>query len=128
MDESRISGSFELGGKYSGTFNENLEPVYLRFLMKESTTVRVRSAEAKISVSVLDSTGETLQTLVPSSTERGSICSLDEGEYILMIADMGSERKFSLEIIRYQPEPGEIEITVEPEEDEDTDMTIMEFD
>ena len=132
VDESRITASFGLGERFNGSFNENLDPMYLRFLMDRDAKVRVSTTEARVSISVLDAGGNTIFTLVPTTGGSGSVCSLAEGEYILMVATMGTEKKVSIAIQEYHsadsPEDDGEDLEEEEWEDETEMVTLVEFD
>ena len=131
VDPSRISGSFRLGEKYSGRFNEKMEPLYVSFEMTKSARVRMSTVDAKVSITVLDAGGNTILTLVPSSSGAGSVCSLEEGKYTLLISPMGEkEKKISVSVTEL-PEDGENaseDETFEEEAEETEMMTLVEFD
>jgi len=129
VDSSRIAASFRLGERYSGRFNDDGDPIYLHFLMDHDAKVRVSTQEGTVSISVLDSGGTTILTLVPSTGGAGSVCSLAEGEYILMVARMGTGKNISISLSEYQGDADGKETEWEDPEDDETEMvTLVEFD
>ena len=131
VDSSRISGSFQLGGQYSGRFNENMEPVYVHFKMTVSSRAHMSTSGAKVSITVLDAGGNTLQTLVPSSGGKGYLFHLEEGEYTFLISPIGTEEKYFTVTVTDSLESGageEEDFSGDEAEEETEMMTLVEFD
>ena len=131
VDSSRISGSFQLGGQYSGRFNENMEPVYVHFEMTVSSRAHMSTSGAKVSITVLDAGGNTLQTLVPSSGGKGYLFHLEEGEYTFLISPIGTEEKYFTVTVTDSLESGageEEDFSGDEAEEETEMMTLVEFD
>ena len=125
VDDSLILASFTPGEKFTGAFNENRDPLYVRLILEKSARVHMRTEEATVSISVLDSGGSTILTLVPSSSGKSSVCSLEAGEYTLMIAAMGTGKRVTVSVDADPDAPR----TEAPEETDGTGMeTLVEFD
>lgn len=128
ISEDRITASFGLEERYSGRFNDRMEPVYLSFPMEQAAKVRIRTSGASLSISVLDSTGSTVLTLIPSSTAEGSVCRLGEDTYTLLVAPIGEEEKnFSILVSECPPDGGDGAASSEDPEEDETDETEMEI-
>ena len=128
IDDSRISATFSLGERYNGTFNKQRDPIYIRFLMDRDARVKISTKEAKVSISVLDDTGTTILTLVPSTNGKGSVCSLTEGEYTMMIAAMGTGKNVSISVTEEKSALEEEEEEFFFDDDETEMETLVEFD
>ena len=124
VDSEKISGSFSLGETYQGKFNEELEPVYLRFLMDRDAKVRIVTTKSNVGISVLNEVGSTILTLVPSSTGKGSLCTLSEGEYTLLVSAIGVDQNICITVT----ERSDAEPTESLPEDETEMETLIEFD
>ena len=132
VDSARITASFAPGEKFSGTFNDRLEPLYLRLTMDHGAKVRISTTGAKVSISVLNAGGNTILTLVPSPDSAGSVSSLERGEYILMVANMGTEKQIGITVTEVEalaPSPeGSAADAEEIEIEDGTEMTaLVEF-
>ena len=136
ISDDKIEASFTLGERYRGKFNDKMEAIYLRFLMEKHAKVRVSTTDAKISITVLDEMGNTVLTLVPSSTGNGSVCSLENCNYTFLISPMGEEEKnFSVMVMEIQEEEDDEDEEdddddefFEFDDDDETEMEIVEFD
>ena len=134
ISDDKITASFSLGERYRGQFNDKMEAIYLRFHMEKDSKVQISTTDAKISITVLDENGNTILTLVPSSTGKGSICSLEECEYTMLVSPMGEEEKnFSIIVMEYYQEDDDEDEEDDDDEfyfdddDEDFDETEMEL-
>ena len=74
VDSNRISGSFQLGERYSGRFNEKMEPVYVHFGMTVSARAHMSTTGAKVSITVLDAEGNRKHLCYARPVHIGSNC------------------------------------------------------
>lgn len=127
IDDSKILASFTLGETWTGKFNENLDPVYLRFLLDRDAKVRIHTSGSNVGISILNAEGSTILTLVPSSTGQGSLCSLNQGEYTFLVSAIGTSKNISVTVQEEQQSSLISGETVDS--DSDTEMeTLIEFD